>query len=137
AGAARSGRLGAPGGACSGPGPPPPPTISPTMPPVAPVPPPPIACSRAISMHGCRSRPDIRTRDAPRKMRLTEVGGATEVIHEGHSNPARFGPEPLARQHHAQLIADGRAPPLYRRVLSYRADLESDDLRSRDQEQRR
>ena len=28
----------------------------------------------------CRSRPDIRTRDAPGKMRLTEVGGATEVI---------------------------------------------------------
>ena len=34
----------------------------------------------AMGMHGCRSRPDIRTRDAPRKMRLTEVGGATEVI---------------------------------------------------------
>ena len=37
-------------------------TIFPTMPPAAPAPTPPIACSRAMGVHGCRSGPAIHTR---------------------------------------------------------------------------
>ena len=35
------------------------------------------------------------------------------------------------------LLRDGRAPALHRRVVGHRADIQPDDLRPRDQEQQR
>src|SRR5215813_4642505 len=65
------------------------PTISPTMPPAAPAPPPPIVCSRAMGAHGCRSRPAIRTRGAAHERDLLKSGRdrgdsmkATRILHD-------------------------------------------------------
>ena len=50
-----------------------PPTISPTTPPAAPDPPPPIACSPAMGVHGCRSGPSITTRGTARGLGVVIV----------------------------------------------------------------
>src|SRR5499426_2703394 len=88
-GRTRSRRLGAPYRASSMPGHALLPTISPIMPPAAPAPPPPIAYSRAMGMHGCRSRPAIRMRGTAHERDVLKSGRdrgddmkATRILHD-------------------------------------------------------
>jgi transaldolase len=59
------------------------------MPPAVPAPPPPIAYSRAMGMHGCRSRPAIRTRGTAHERDVLKSGRdrgdnmkATRILHD-------------------------------------------------------
>src|SRR5262249_42783870 len=63
--------------------------ISPIMPPAVPAPPPPIACLRAMGMHGCRSRPAMRMRGTAHERDLPKSGRdrgdnmkATRLLHD-------------------------------------------------------
>src|SRR5215831_15123843 len=65
------------------------PTTFPTMPPAAPVPPPPIACLRAMGTHGCQSCPAIRMPGAAHERDVLKSGRdrgdnmkATRILHD-------------------------------------------------------
>src|SRR5262247_1515851 len=88
-GRTRSRRLGAPYRASSMPGHALLLMISPIMPPAAPAPPPPIAYSRAMGMHGCRSRPAMRMRGTAHERDVLKSGRdrgddmkATRILHD-------------------------------------------------------
>jgi len=97
----------------------------PNYPPAAQVPRPPTGCSArdGRAWVAIRASPPAHG-DSPLIWRHRTV----EVADECDSNTSRSRPKPLARQHHARLVEDGRAPALHRRVVGHRVDIQPDDL---------
>ena len=88
-----------------------------------------------------RPAPVRPVRSAPvrrgRKQHKPHRNLPSERNHESDPKTPRYGPEPLARQHHPRSADQRHAPPLYRGVLGHGAHLEPHDLRPRHQEQPR
>ena len=99
--------------------------------------------AREQTHHGIRAPGSLRARRGG-QFRGTRAGhddrahrrsGSTTIYptfrsdHDNHENPARSGPKPVARQHHARNARQRHAAPLHRRVVGHRPHVQSDDLR--------
>ena len=84
---------------------------------------------------GARASSASRPRGSSRRR-----GSCSQASNEQRTEPSdapRPRPEPLARQHHPDMLDDGTLAALHRRALGHRADLEPDDLRQGDRRRRR